>query len=82
MFGQIGRFQAGQDSLLVDYLTQRNVGTNRVVQHHHILAHHGKLGSQCLQWPIGNVDATEFDSTLGRQHKLGQQIHQGGFART
>ena len=60
MLGQIGRLQALPHALFVDGRTaQSDVGGHAVVEHHHVLADHGKLLAQIGQIPLRQRHAVD-----------------------
>ncbi|MNV64838.1 hypothetical protein D3C71_1575000 [compost metagenome] len=50
---EVGGGKAVMYAFFVDYMAQRHIGGNAVVEHHHVLAHHGKLCAQGAQFPFG-----------------------------
>ena len=82
MIGQVGSFQACPHARFIHLGTQGHVRGHGVVEHHHILADHGKLLAQIVQIPVLQRHTIHANFTGCGIDKTRQQVHQGGFART
>ena len=80
--GQVAGFQRGLHPIAIDFLPQRNIGRNALVEHDDILTHQRKLVAQLLQGPVVQRHAVQLDTARAGQYKARQQIDQCGFARS
>ena len=79
---EIGGLQRRLHAGTIQFAAQGHVGSNGVVEHHHVLAHHGDLGAQAVEGPVVQSHVVEQHAPARRQHKARQQVDQRGLARS
>ena len=77
---QVRRAQRRLDLVRIGRLTVSDVVRHRVVEQHHVLAHHRDLAAQRVQAVFRQRDAVDQNLAAGRIEEARQQIHQRGLA--